>query len=180
MNEFYVSNENDEKKYFEKNSNYISEENKSVKIYVQEEQKNDDDDDIISNNFDGLNKKRENENIKWVFENNLQNPVRDSSDKSYNGNEEDPTSSFFNINEFNVKVILRFLVDCCSFLCAVGIWGVLDEILIILSKENIYIKFYYYLIFTILFTSFMCSFNLYISKYEYRNNFIYNDLENQE
>lgn len=44
----------------------------------------------------------------------------------------------------------RFLADFFSFLCGVCVWGICDDLVIILSKDNILMKLFLYGIFTII------------------------------
>ncbi|ANQ08575.1 Uncharacterized protein PCOAH_00028840 [Plasmodium coatneyi] len=60
---------------------------------------------------------------------------------------------------------------------AEGLWGILEDVLRILSDDDHYVKLYYYLICTILFTSFTCTFNLYLSKRERKNGYMCEDME---
>ncbi|SBS84193.1 hypothetical protein POVCU2_0024890 [Plasmodium ovale curtisi] len=180
MSKFCEPSKNDKEKYCKKNFTDFTVSNKSTRIYIQEDLSKDDD-GRDSDHLDGINDKLMNADMGCMFGNVLKRREKDiNSDVCSNVIESCTNNSFFKINKINVKIILRYIADCCSFLCAVGIWGVLEDILRILSKENYYVKLYYYLIFTILFTSFTCSFNLYLSKNEHESNCICNDLERQE
>ncbi|GAW81283.1 hypothetical protein, conserved [Plasmodium gonderi] len=176
MNEFCVIRNDDEGIYFASNSKDFTGSDKSTKICTQEESNNDD--IIIFNNFDGIREEKElNENIICVYGNTFKKTQRIINDEGYVVNERCKSAYILKINEINLKYILRVTADCCSFLCAVGIWGILEDILRILSNENFYAKLYYYIIFTILFMSFTCSFNLYLSKSEQRSGYNCEDME---
>ncbi|EUD68397.1 hypothetical protein C922_01417 [Plasmodium inui San Antonio 1] len=149
---------------------------KSTEIYIQEESNNDD--EIIFNNLDKIHEERElDEDIICVYGNAFKNEEEIISGGGYNAEDKCVQVCILNLNQVKLKSVLRFIADCCSFLCAVGIWGILEEVLRILSDDNHYVKLYYYIICTILFTSFACTFNLYLLKREQKSGYMCEDLE---
>ncbi|GAB66791.1 hypothetical protein PCYB_101410, partial [Plasmodium cynomolgi strain B] len=176
MNEFCVIRKDEEKIYFGSNSKDFTGSDKSTKIYIQEESNNDD--EVIFNNIDEIHEEKElNEDIICVYGNAFKNEKAIISGAGYDAGDKCAQVCILNLNEVNLKSVLRFMADCCSFLCAVGIWGILEDVLRILSDDDYYVKLYYYLIFTILFTSFTCTFNLYLSKREQKSGYMCEDLE---
>ncbi|KJP85333.1 hypothetical protein AK88_05037 [Plasmodium fragile] len=176
MNKFCVLREDEGKIYFGSNTKNFKGADKSRKIYMQEESNNDG--EIIFNNFDQMNKERElNEDMICAYGNAFIDEAAIISGGGYE--EENKCGQIFilNLNHVNLKSALRFMADCCSFLCAVGIWGILEDVLRILSDDDHYVKLYYYLIFTILCTSITCTFNLYLSKHEHKRDYMCEDSE---
>lgn len=45
---------------------------------------------------------------------------------------------------------LRFVADCFSFLCGVCIWGICDDIILLIAADNVLMKFCLYCIFTLI------------------------------
>ncbi|KEG03736.1 conserved Plasmodium protein, unknown function [Plasmodium vinckei vinckei] len=95
-----------------------------------------------------------------------------------------------NINDLNIQIsnsiqiyyksIFRYAAECSSFLCAVGMWGVLEDIFRILSEDDTYIMFYYYFFFALIFASLALACNLCFNESDNVNKCAFNDLENQE
>ncbi|SCM23434.1 conserved Plasmodium protein, unknown function [Plasmodium chabaudi adami] len=91
----------------------------------------------------------------------------------------DSTIRISNTTRIDYKCIFRYAAECSSFLCAVGMWGILEDIFRILSKDDCYIMFYYYFCFAIIFASLTFAFNLYFNESEDVNKYAFSDLENQ-
>ncbi|CAD2088924.1 conserved Plasmodium protein, unknown function [Plasmodium vinckei lentum] len=95
-----------------------------------------------------------------------------------------------NINTSNIRIsntiridykcIFRYAAECSSFLCAVAMWGVLEDIFRILSEDDHYIMFYFYFCFAIIFASLSFACNLYFNESNDANKYPFNDLENRE
>ncbi|CAA9988559.1 conserved Plasmodium protein, unknown function [Plasmodium knowlesi strain H] len=177
MNEFCVLRKDEGKILFGNTSRDFTGSDKSTKIYIHEESNNDV--ELTFNNLDEIHGERElNEDIICVYGNSFKDEEEIISGKGeYNVEDKCGQFGILNFNQVNIKSMLRFMADCCSFLCAVGIWGILEDVLRILSDDDNYVKLYYYLIFTILFTSFTCTFNLYLSKRAQKSVYMCEDLE---
>lgn len=62
------------------------------------------------------------------------------------------------------KQRLRILADCFSFLCGICLWGIFDDLVIIMSADNIFVKFCLYCIVTIISAAVTLTLNAYRSK----------------
>ncbi|VWU48461.1 conserved protein, unknown function [Hepatocystis sp. ex Piliocolobus tephrosceles] len=207
MNKFHVlNNSENEETCFRSSSNDSSTKSNLLKEYVEdiEEAKN----EKLNNSETNLivpNELTENIKIKIVkkekgnynidinkiCENSLIN-TNNLNRKSYTtknntcrndacGNDACRTDCFFFMNNNNnVPFLLRLIADFSSFLCAVGVWGMLESLILVLSKENYVIKLYYYVIFTIVFLSFTSSFYLYFKKSKNNKKYILNDFKAYE
>ncbi|CRH00390.1 conserved Plasmodium protein, unknown function [Plasmodium relictum] len=173
MNKTCEFNKNDKKIYFRRNSREFNGSNESTETCFQEELCNDDGTVIINVEIE-----KKDGDTNYLSENNLKE-LKDISGESQCTNEEFIYNCFCNINKLSIKCVLRFFADCFSFICAVCIWGILDDIFILMAKDNIHAKLYYYLIFTVIFATITCSFNFYFSKCASKNNFIYDDVESK-
>ncbi|CRG93043.1 conserved Plasmodium protein, unknown function [Plasmodium gallinaceum] len=165
---------NNVKIYIRSNSRDFNGSDESTEICIQEEF------DIDNGTIINVDEIEENvKDLKFLGEDSPKKLKKDINDESYCVNEEFIYNCFCNINELSIKCILRFMADCFSFICAVCIWGILDDIFILMSKDNNFAKLYYYLIFTIIFAAITCSFNYYFSKCARKNNFIYDNIESK-
>ncbi|SOV11915.1 conserved Plasmodium protein, unknown function [Plasmodium sp. gorilla clade G2] len=174
MNDYCEYKKNNKKKKFRKKSEIFNESNGTNDTYAAEELSYDEETIVI--NF--------NEVIENVEDIRYSNEHENVIDKDLQDNLYDRDNIFLNIclchfENMNSKVVLRFLADCSSFICAVCLWGVLDDIFHIISNNSYYIKLFYYFLFSIIFTILMCAVNIYSSKYTHRNNCIYNENESQ-
>ncbi|CDO63152.1 conserved Plasmodium protein, unknown function [Plasmodium reichenowi] len=174
MNDYCEFNKNNKKKKFRRTSEKFNETNGTSDTYSAEELCYDEETIVINfneikENGEDIRYSKEHEN---VIEKNLQDNLYDRVHIFSN-------IFLCNFENMNSKVVLRLFADCSSLICAVCIWGILDDIFLMISNNSIYIKLFYYFLFSIIFTILMCAVNIYTSKYTHRNNCIYNENESQ-
>lgn len=63
------------------------------------------------------------------------------------------------------KKRLRLIADCFSFLCGICLWGIFDDLVVIMSADNVFVKFCLYCIVTVISAAVTLTINGYRGEY---------------
>ncbi|EAA15581.1 hypothetical protein [Plasmodium yoelii yoelii] len=174
MNKIYIPNHNDAENCLNVESPTYMDENIPPKNYGEKNSIIYDDATDI-NSRQGINDITIRKEFDFIFEEKIDNIVNTNKNDNNNNNK-----NISNMIKIDYKSIFRYAAESSSFLCAVGMWGTLEDIFRLLSKGNSYIMFFYYLFFAIIFASLTCAFNLYFNDSNDINKYTFSDLENPE